>query len=97
MSRQTNSTTKRNPRDFLDADATPVPTWTVRELVDAVGIETAAQLWQISTNNARQVRHRGAASLERMQVLHAHIRTNELHYRETLVTIYSTGAFRRQS
>lgn len=97
MTETAETVTKRDPRDFLDADLTPIPTWSLRELIDALGNQTVADIWGVTDNNARQVRYRGTASLERMQALQAAVRADETKYREALVTIYTTGAFRRQS
>lgn len=87
----------RDPLDFLKPELTPLPTWTLRELIDALGNQTVAEIWGVTDNNARQVRYRGTASLERMQALQAAVRADEIKYREALVTIYTTGAFRRQA
>lgn len=93
----TDQTPKRDPRDFLDPSLTPLATWSLRELYDALGNAKVGVLWGVTSGNARQVRWRGTATVERMQVLQDAIRTDELRYREALVTIYSTGAFRRQA
>ncbi|QFR59581.1 hypothetical protein KEM14_gp19 [Xanthomonas virus phiXaf18] len=91
------NTTKREPRDFLDPATTPLATWAVRELCDALGVAKVAELWETTSGNARQVRWRGTATVERMQVLQDAIKQDEQRYREALVTIYTTGAFRRQA
>lgn len=88
---------KRNPRDFLDSDLTPLATWSLRELYDALGNAKVAELWGVTSGNARQVRWRGTATVERMQVLQDAIKQDEQRFREALVTIYTTGAFRRQA
>lgn len=94
---ETLSTTKRDPRDFLDPELTPLATWTLQELSAALGNRAVAQLWGVTDGNARQVRWRGTATVERMQILQDEVRKSETRYREALVTIYSTGAFRRQA
>lgn len=94
---ETDQTPKRDPRDFLDANLTPLATWSLRELYDALGNAKVAELWGVTSGNARQVRWRGTATVERMQVLQDAIKQGEQRYREALVTIYTTGAFRRQA
>lgn len=97
MTETAETVTKRDPRDFLDADLTPLATWTLKDLSAALGNTSVADIWDVTTGNARQVRYRGTASLERMQALQDAVRKDERRYREALVTIYSTGAFRRQA
>lgn len=75
----------------------PLETWSLRELYDALGCQAVAQVWGVTTNNARQVRFRGRATIERMQALQAAVRLDEQHYRNTLITLYSSDAFRRRA
>lgn len=93
----TNQTPKRDPRDFLDANLTPLATWSLRDLTRALGNVLVAELWDTNRNNVRQAHWRGTATVERMQVLQDAIKQDEQRYREALVTIYTTGAFRRQA
>lgn len=97
MTETAETVTQRDPRDFLYPELTPLATWTLKDLSAALGNQAVAELWGVTTGNARQVRYRGTASLERMQALQDAVRQDEPRYREALVTIYSTGAFRRQS
>jgi hypothetical protein len=87
----------RNPTDYLDRNLTPLSTWSLQDLSSALGNRAVADLWGVTVGNARQVRWRGTATVERMQVLQDAIKLDEDRYREALVTIYSTGAFRRQA
>ena len=75
----------------------PLETWTFRELHDALGTDRTAWALKTSPGNVRMLRHRGTATVERMQKLQAAVRFEEKHYRNTLVTLYATGAFRRQA
>lgn len=75
----------------------PVETWTLRELQDALGINRCAEILETTPGNIRMLRMRGAATIERMQALQAAVLENEQYYRNTLVTIYATGAFRRNA
>lgn len=75
----------------------PLETWTFRELQDALGTARTADLLETTAGNVRMLRHRGTATLERMQALQAAVRLTEDECRKALVTIYSTDAFRRRA
>lgn len=75
----------------------PLETWSFRELQDALGTRKVADVLGTTPGNVRMLRHREAATIERMQALQAAIREDEQTYRNTLVTMYATGAFRRRA
>lgn len=86
----------------LTCDATvyytkPLETWTFKELQDSLGTARTAAILGTTAGNVRMLRHRGTATLERMQALQAYVRENEEACRNALVTLYSTGAFRRRA
>lgn len=89
--------TRRMPADFLNPAVTPLATWTFRELQDALGTDKVAEVLGTTSGNVRMLRHRKAATIKRMQALQAAIREDEQAYRETLCTMYATGAFRRRA
>lgn len=89
--------TRRMPADFLNPKLTPLAAWTFRELQDALGTHKVAQVLETTPGNVRMLRHREAATIERMQALQAAIREDEQTYRDTLCTMYATGAFRRRA
>jgi hypothetical protein len=73
----------------------PLETWTFEELQDALGTERTAEILGTTRGNVRMLKHRGSASLPRMQALQQAVRANEETCRRDLVTIRATGAFRR--
>lgn len=75
----------------------PLETWTFRELHDALGTARTAEILKTTAGNVRMLRHRGTATLERMQSLQNAVRANEQDCRNALVTIYASGAFRRRA
>lgn len=75
----------------------PLETWDFFELHDALGTDLTAELLDTTKGNVRMLRFRGHVSLPRMQALQNAVRANEDHYRNTLVTMHATGAFRRRS
>ncbi len=83
-----------DPAEFLTK---PLELWTVRDLTDALGYQLSATVVGTSKAGIAQMRHRRSATNERLQRLRDAVAANEDGYRKALVTIYSTGAFRRQS
>lgn len=75
----------------------PLETWRLCELQDALGTARTAEVLGTTPGNVRMLRHRGVAALERMQALQAAVRADETNCRNALVTLYSTGAFRRRA
>lgn len=75
----------------------PLETWTFRELQDALGTTRTAEVLATTAGNVRMLRHRGTATLERMQALQEAVRGDEPACRSALVTLNSTGAFRRRA
>lgn len=92
------ATTAEPPVDPVSFYTKPLETWTFRELQDALGTARVASELNTTPGNVRMLRHRGTATLERMQLLQAAVlAVGEETCRKALVTLYSTGAFRRRS
>lgn len=77
-----------NPAEYYDK---PLETWSVLDLTDAMGTKRAAEVLQCSATSVRMLRWRSrsgrGSKLSRVQALLDEIRTNEDHYRRTLVTV----------
>lgn len=79
MNRQTEPV---DPQTYLTK---PLEQWTLRELTDALGMRTSAQVLRTPEGNVRVMRWRKTATIERMQALQAAVREDESFYRKTLV------------
>lgn len=95
--RNTEMTKPSEPIDPTTYYTKPLETWSFRELQDALGTDRTAEVLATTPGNVRMLRHRGTATIERMQALQAAVRADEQHCRNTLVTTYATGAFRRRA
>lgn len=73
----------------------PLETWTVRELTDALGFDTAAGVLDITVNHLRMLRMRGSTRIERLQALQAAVAADEDKCRKALVTRYTYALARK--
>jgi len=69
------------PVDYMTL---PLEKFTIRDLTDAIGIAESARVLDTSTRAIYTQRNTRRISVDRMQKLVAHLRTNERHYRERL-------------
>lgn len=83
-------TPAKTPTDFLTS---AIETWTVADLLDAIGTARVAELFELAPGTIRVLRHRGALNMERLHLLHDEILSDELRYRRALVAIRAGIAY----